>query len=68
MVMRKIEGKRRRGQESMRWLDGITDSMNMCFSKLWETVKHREDWYAAVSMGLRVGEDLVTEHNEEEID
>ena len=48
-------------------MDGITDLMDVCLSKLWETVKHREDWCAAVSMGSRVGEDLVTEHNEEEI-
>ena len=44
----KVEGRRRRGQQRMRWLDSSTDLMNMSFSKLWELVKDREAWHATV--------------------
>ena len=64
LMLRKTEGNRKRGQQKIGWLNGITKSMEMDMSKLWEIVKHRETWHAAVCGVSRARHNLATEQQQ----
>ena len=64
-MLGKIEGKRRSGRQRVRWLDSISDSIDMNFSKLWEIAENRDSWLAAVHESQRTGSDLETEQQQQ---
>jgi len=63
LMLGMIEGKRRRGRQRMRWLDGIINSMDMNLGKFQETVRDRKNWHAAVHESQRAGHNLATEQH-----
>ena len=65
LMLGKIEGRRRRGQQSIRWLDGITDSMGMNLGKLWKTVRTEKSGVLQSMGSQSVGQDLATEQQEQ---
>ena len=67
LMLRKIEGRKRNEQQQMNWLDGIPDSLVMTLSKLWEMVRDRETWCAAVHGVSKNRTDLVTEQQQQRL-